>query len=111
MGSPIPDGPAPGAQDAGAFAPSPVNAAVCGFALDIIPRTDFAALALQLLLGKIPRPTFLAATGSAPYPLPFFAFKLQCDPSKPIDITKTVPYGGGRQSNATFQTDEEAAES
>lgn len=31
-----------------------------------------------------------------PIPIPKFGFALSCDPSKPIDVTAGVSFGGGR---------------
>lgn len=39
------------------------------------------------------------ATGVS-LPTPNLAFRLSCDPAKPVDIAASVPYGGGRTPNA-----------
>ncbi len=68
------------------FPPSP-GASVCGFSIGL-PRFSFG-----FLLPTIPFPPSI--------PLPFFGFRLTCDPSKPIDVTAglNLPFGGGRTPN------------
>lgn len=110
MGAPIPNFPAPPAAagaavgaassvvsasgssdpDASAsvsFPPSP-KASICGFSLGL-PRFSISF--------------FLPAIAFPPkIPLPFISFKLSCDPKNPIDVTAglSLPFGGGRVSNA-----------
>lgn len=76
-----------------AFPPSP-KATACGFALGL-PRFKFGF--------KLPSINF-----PPPIPLPFIAFKLQCDLSKPVDVTAGLnnPPGGGRPDNAPDDPDD-----
>lgn len=74
-----------------------VELGVCGASLEL-PTFGFtfglpSSAALQALIDAAQR----AASGLPP--LPTLAFKLQCDPRKPVDIAAGVPNGGGRKSN------------
>ncbi len=66
----------------------------CGISLKI-PTFSLKILLPRLLLNL---PAF-------PPPLPF-SLSLSCDPTKPINITKGVAYGGGRKSNAPADPDD-----
>lgn len=45
-----------------------------------------------------------------PPPLPSFGFKLSCDPSKPIDVSVGLSFGGGRVACMDPSPDEEPDE-
>lgn len=75
-----------------------VLASICGFSLKIpdipIPPVSIRLPSLADLLPKIPIPTL--------------SFALSCDPTKPIDITAGLPFGGGRIPCVLPDPDEEA---
>ena len=45
-----------------------------------------------------PKFSFKIPLFAFPFPIPKFSFQLSCDPSKPIDITAGLEFGGGRIS-------------
>jgi hypothetical protein len=89
--APPPDYPPPEQDSVGAsagFAEGPPVASLCGFTIpSFIPKIEI----------KIPKLSF-------PPPLPTFLFSfslgLSCDTSNPLDVSASTPFGGGRQSNA-----------
>lgn len=81
----------PGASvEFGKIGDGELKASLCEFSLKL-PSFPFPP-AFSI---KIPFPP--------PFPFPKFSFALSCDPSKPIDITAGIEFGGGRQ--ACFETE------
>jgi len=74
----------PGGFGGADFATPTVNAQLCGFSIQL-PK-----FSLKFLLPAIAFPPKL--------PIPSFSFALSCDPSKPIDVSAGLSYGGGRVS-------------
>lgn len=81
MANGLPCGASGGGANADFTAPE-LNASLCEFSLKL-PSFSFG-----FVLPSIPFPPVL--------PLPKFGFELSCDPSKPIDISAGLEFGGGR---------------
>jgi hypothetical protein len=98
--APPPDFPPPAAGGPSlAFPPSPA-ASLCGFSLGL-PKFSFGF--------KLPSSSALSFPPAIP--LPFVAFKLSCDPKKPVDVTAglKLPFGGGRPNNMPADPDDNEA--
>ncbi len=72
--------------DFGKIGEGAVAASICGFSLKIpripIPPVSIALPDITALLPKLP--------------IPKLSFALTCDLNNPIDITASIPFGGGR---------------
>ncbi len=95
MSSPIPDAPAPSATDGSdvGFAPGPPVASLCGFKIPSF---------LLILKWRLP-PLGIPI----PPPIPKISIGINCSLSNPLDVSASIPPGGGRTSKVDRDPDDD----